>query len=59
MCNCGRKAPDVVTTAQAEQSEAMRRAQDSEYQAEILQASAANALSNASTGWFAVESAQV
>lgn len=58
MCNCGRKSTEVVTSAQLAADEATRQAQDPEYQAAVAQASAANALANASTGWFAVEPVQ-
>lgn len=59
MCNCGRKNTEVITSAQAEQNEAMRLAQDPAYQEALAQASASNALANASAGWFAAEPVQV
>lgn len=55
MCNCGRKSTEVITSAQAAQSEADRLAQDPEYQQALLTASAANALANATSGWHVVE----
>jgi len=58
MCACGgRKAPEVITSAQAQEMAAMRaledqvRANDNEA-ARIL--SASNALANASSGWHVV-----
>lgn len=54
MCNCGRKAPtEVVTSAQALADAQARADADAAHNAEIMQASANHALSNASTGWFA------
>lgn len=48
MCNCGRKQPtEVVTSAQAAAEEALRQ----QANAEVMTASAGNALANATTGW--------
>lgn len=53
MCNCsGRKAPEVITSLQAEALVEQQRAA-SEQEQKILQASVANAAANAgSTGWY-------
>lgn len=55
MCNCGRKAPEVITSAQA--TEDMQRRAEEDYAANEAQRiqSAQNALSNANSGWFIVE----
>lgn len=52
MCNCGRKQPtEVVTSAQASAEDLARQAQNTAEQAEIMTASAGNALANATSGW--------
>jgi hypothetical protein len=51
MCNCGRQNTEVITSAQAQEDQAARAAQDAENQ----QVSASNAVSNATSGWFSVE----
>jgi hypothetical protein len=55
MCNCGRKSNEVITSAQAQEDQAARAAQDYAANEEQRVQSASNALANASTGWFAVE----
>lgn len=58
MCGCGRSAPtEVITSAQAQADAAARMAEDAVQQEALRQQSAANALANASTGWFVVETA--
>lgn len=56
MCGCGRTAPtEVITSAQAQADMAARMAEQAQQQEALRQESAANALANASTGWFVVE----
>lgn len=56
MCGCGRTAPtEVITSAQAQADAMAREAENAAQQAEFRVQSAQNALANASTGWFAVE----
>lgn len=56
MCGCGRTAPtEVITSAQASADMAARAAEDAAQQEALRRDSAANALANASTGWFVVE----
>lgn len=60
MCGCGRSAPtEVITSAQASADMAARAAEDAAAQEIQRQTSAANALANASTGWFVVQEAEV
>jgi hypothetical protein len=47
----------VITSAQAQADAAARMAEDAVQQEALRQQSAANALANASTGWFVVETA--
>lgn len=60
MCGCGRSAPtEVITSAQASADMVARAAEDAAAQEIQRQTSAANALANASTGWFVVQEAEV
>jgi hypothetical protein len=55
MCNCGRKAPQVVTSAQAQAEADARAAEDFAVNEAQRVVSAQNALANASAGWFTIE----
>jgi hypothetical protein len=53
MCNCGRKAPQTVTSVQAAQEEAALRAENAAINNAAAILSAQRAIGNASSGWVA------
>lgn len=55
MCNCGRKVPEVVTSAQAQADQDARAAEDAAIMTASAILSAQNATANASAGWVVYE----
>lgn len=58
MCGCGRKVPEVITSAQAQADMDARASEDAAIVAAQAVLSAQNATANASAGWVVYDDAE-